>query len=70
MYSEKQISAIFEEFESLRTQNTSDWAVHFYNNHAKFLEQIGDFKGQHISNCLRKFKTLQEIFDAFRYLFI
>ena len=68
IYGERQISQIFQEFESFKDQNTADWAVYFYNNHARFLEQIGDFAGQDIVDCLRKFKTLQEIFDAFRYI--
>ena len=66
MYSDRKISKIFQEFEYLKEENTSDWAVYFYNNHVKFLEEIGNFEGWDVLNHLRKFKTLQQIFDAFR----
>ena len=66
MYGEKQISTVFQELEFLKEQNITDWSVYFYNNHAKFTEQLGDFRGKNVSDCLRKFRTLQEIFDALR----
>ena len=66
MYGKIQIYKVFQEFEFLKKENTSDWAVYFYNNHDKFSEQIGDFNGSDVSEHLRKFRTLQEIFDAFR----
>ena len=66
MYSEKQIATVFRELEFLKEQNIADWSAYFYKNHAKFYEQLGEFTGQNVSDCLKKFKTLQETFDAFR----